>query len=218
MVTRRRRCTIGLYASAVALIGLALATLLLRVDHKRLYDGLVPFKRSLTAQGAHGSFLAVWSEPHEVTVGFRVPTGIPEADAFVRRATDLVGHYQRRPAFDVKWRVYEKGVLVGSGSGSGGASAVSFGQASRLFGLGKFPVTAGRTYDVVVDVGPEFAPLLRAAPWVEVAVATATASVGLAFAESLGNTAAWVVGTLGAAVLGIALWYQRFGTGRPTRR
>jgi hypothetical protein len=215
-VTRRDGCIIGLYACAVTLLGLAVASAC-PGDYERLYGGLIPFEQPLTAQGVRGSFVAVWSEPHEVMVALPVGSGIPEVDAFVERATGLVGHYQDRPVLDLAWRVYEKGVLIGSGSGSSGASAVSFGEGTRGFGFGTFPATANRVYDVVVDVGPRFEPFLRASPKVEVSVATATASVGLALSRSLGRTLTWGMGVFGAAVLGIAVWYQRHGVGRRTR-
>jgi hypothetical protein len=150
-------------------------------------------------------------------VALPVGSRIPEVDAFVERATDLVGHYQERPGLDLTWRVYEKGVLVGSGSGNSGASAVSFGEGTRGFGFGTFPASANRAYDVVVDVGPRFRPFLRASPTVEVSVASATASVGLALSRPLGRALTWGMGVLGAVVLGIAVWYQRRGAGRRTR-
>jgi hypothetical protein len=217
MVTRRLRVAILLYTCAILLLGVALAELLMTADSSRLYHGLVPFKQPLTTRGVRGSFAAVWSEPHEVVVSLPARSGIAQVDAFVERATDLVGLAQDRPAFDITWQVYQAGVLVGSGSGGGGASAVSFGQGTRGFAFGTFPLTAGKTYDVVVDVGPQFAPLLQASPSVEVDVASATASVGLAFSRSLGPTITWVIGALGGLVLGVALWYQHAGRGRPTR-
>jgi hypothetical protein len=215
---RRTRNTIGLYGCAVVLLALSMASFLSNKDSKRLYDGLVTLKQPLTARGIRSSFVAVWSEPHEITVTFPHPSGISDVDAFVEHATDRVGHYQDRPTLDMTWRVYDDGVVISAGSGANGASGVSLGQRSRGFSFGSFPVKAGRTYEVMVDVGPRFAPLLRASPSVEVNVATATASVGLAFSTPLGRAITRVTGALGAIVLAIALWYQRRGSGRPTTR
>jgi hypothetical protein len=180
-------------------------------NSRRLFDGLVPLDQPLTARGIRSSFLAVWSEPHEVIIAFPRNSGIEEVDAFVEHATALVGVHQGRPAFDMTWRVYQKGMLVGAGSGSNGTSGVSFDQHTRRFIFGSFPVTRGRTYEVVVELGPQFAPLLRASPSVEVDVATAAVGVGLAFSESLAKSMAWVLCGLGVIVLFIALRYHHPG-------
>jgi hypothetical protein len=219
IMTRRRLCTIGLYSGSIALFGLALASFVSIGDSKRLFDGLVPLEQPLTALGIRSSFLAAWSEPHEVIIVFPNHSGIAEVDAFVKHAKDFVGHYQDQPEFDMTWRVYEKGMLIGAGSGANGASGVSSGrQGSSGFSFGSFPVTEGRTYEVVVELGPRFAPLLRASPSVEVDVATAAPSVGLAFSESLSKPIALVFCGLGLIILAIALWCHHAGAGRPTER
>ena len=77
-----------------------------------------------------------------------------------------------------------------------------------MFAFGRFPVTEGKTYDVVVKPGPQFTPLLRASPSIEVGVATAAPSVGLAFSESLSKPIALVLCGFGVIILAIALWYH----------
>lgn len=209
-MTKRNLYIIGLYGCSIALFGFAMASFLSTGNSSRLFDGLVPLDQPLTARGIRSSFLAVWSEPHEVIIAFPRNSGIAEVDAFVEHATALAGAYKGRPVFDMTWRVYQKGMLVGAGSGANGASGVSFGQHTRRFIFESFPVTGGRTYEVVVELGPQFAPLLRASPSVEVDVATTAASVGLAFSESLARPMAWVLCGLGVIFLFIALWYHQF--------
>jgi hypothetical protein len=209
-MTRRRQYAAVFYVCGIALLGLALGVFLTG-DSEHLFNGLVPLKEPLASSGVRSSFVAVWSEPHAVAVALPAPSGIAEVDAFVQRATDRVGYNEDRPPFDMTWRAYEKGLLVGSGSGRSGASGVSFGHGFRDFVFGTFPATAGRTYEVVVEVGPGFAPLLGASPWVEVRVATATASVGLALGRSLAGTIGWLAGALGAVALAIAVWSQHSG-------
>jgi hypothetical protein len=210
-VRRRKIFTIGLYGCSIALFGLAMVSFLSIGNSRRLFDGLVPLDQPLTAQGIRSSFLAVWSEPHEVIIAFPCNSGIKEVDTFVEHATALVGARQGRPVFDMTWRVYQKGILVGAGSGANGASGVAFGKHTRRFIFESFPVIKGRTYEVVVELGPQFAPLLRASPSVEVDVASTAASVGLAFSESLAKSMAWGFCGLGVIVLLIALWYHHAG-------
>jgi hypothetical protein len=219
-VTRRQLCTIGLYGCGIVLLGLALAIFLSPDDSSRLLDGLTPLEQPLTARGIHSSFLAVWSEPHEVIIAIPNHSGIAEVDAFVEHADKSVGAYQGRIAFDMTWKVYEKGMLVGSGSGTNGPSGVSGGTPRPRFSFGSFPVKAGRTYEVVVELGPRFAFLLPASPSAGVDVATAAPSVGLALIkdiEPIFKRIAWALCGLGMIVLAIALWYHHAGAGRPTR-
>jgi len=184
-------------------------------DSPRLWKGLTPLRQPLTARGIHSSFVAVWSEPHEVIITLPTHSGISDVDGFVKGAAEHVGYYQDRPPFDVTWRAYDNGILVGSGSGNRGALGVFLGGSTRGFTFGTFPAKAGRTYSLVVDVGPRFEPLLQVGPSVEVGVATASASVGLAFADSFRRSMACGVGTLGAVTLVMAAWYQH-AKGRPT--
>jgi hypothetical protein len=211
-----RRATL-LYICGIALLGGAWY-LLISDQSARLFEGLVPLQQPLTAQGSRGSFVAVWNEPHQVEVRLPTHSGIPEVDALVQRASDLVGHPGKPVPFDLIWRVYEQGVLVGSGSGRRGPVAIGLGGQFRDFAFGTFPVTAGKRYDVAVEVGPGFTPLLRARPAVEVSVATATASVGLAFARPIAVAVRWVVAALGLVALAAGAWYHGLQRGRPTRR
>jgi len=206
MVIGRRVRVVALYAAAGALIGMAGSIAV--EDNARLWAGLTPLTQPLTARGVHSSFVAVWDEPHEIIVTVPAPSGIPEVDAFVASAAEHIG-YQERPSFDLEWRVRQGEVLVGSGSGRSGAQGLQFGDRSRGFTFGTFPVKAGSTYDVAVDVGPGLRPLLHAAPSVEVGVAAATTSVGLALGESFREMAAWLIGAIGVGVLAAALWYHR---------
>ncbi len=214
VVTKRPKRVIVLYVCAAVLLGCAAYTLLAD-NSDRLFQGLVPLKQPLTGAGLRGSFVAVWDEPHQVVVTFPAPSGITEIDRFVDRASDLIGQYADRPSFDISWRAYHKGMLVGSGSGKSGALGLFLEQNARGFTFGTFPAHAGRTYEVAVDVGPDFAPLLRARPLVGVSVATATASVGLAWSRSLRGPAGWFIGALGAVALATAVWYH-VGAGRRT--
>jgi hypothetical protein len=164
--------------------------------------------------------LAVCSEPHEVIIAIPKHSGIAEVDSFVEHANKSVGAYQGRLAFDMTWKVYEKGMLVGSGSGANGPSGVSGGTPRPRFSFGSFPVKAGRTYEVVVELGPRFAFLLPASPSVGVDVATAAPSVGLALnknIEPLFNRIAWALCGIGLIVLAIALWYHHAWS-RPSTR
>jgi hypothetical protein len=177
-MTRRRLCTIGLYGCSIALLGLALAIFIYPDDSSRLRDGLTPLEQPLTIRGIHSSFLAVWSEPHEVIISIPNHSGIAEVDDFVEHADKSVGADQGGLAFDITWKVYDKGMLLGSGSGANGPSGVSGGTPSPRFSFGRFPVTTGRTYEVVVELGPRFAFLLPASPSIGVNVATAAPVLG----------------------------------------
>ena len=84
-------------------------------------------------------------------------------------------------------------------------------------------ITAGPFYvdttnHLVVRLGLQFAPMLRASPSVEVDVATAAPSLGLALRKSLSEPVAWGFGGLGAITLAIALWYHHSRADRPSQR
>lgn len=209
---RRKLYTIALYGCSIVLIAAAMASFLSIGDSKRLYDGLVPLKQRITAREVRSSFVAVWNEPHEIIISFPYNSGIEEVDAFVEHAATLAGADRGRPVLDITWRVYQNGVLVGAGSGANGASGVSFGQHTRRFIFESFPVVKGKMYEVVVEIGPRFVPLLRASPAVEVGVAATAASVGLAFSESFDKWMAWGLCGFGVIVLFVALWYHHAGS------
>src|SRR4029079_7365042 len=121
ILSKRSAWVASLYVVAILLLGSAVA-ITFGGSSRRLAEGLVPLKRQpLTAGGIRASFLAVWDEPHEVMVTLPTQSGLPEVDAFVASAAAHIGYYRDCPPFDLRWRAYENGVLIGSGSGARGA-------------------------------------------------------------------------------------------------
>ena len=182
-------------------------------DPSALLNGLTPVRVPMSVQhrdGLRATFTAVWTEPHYVAIDFPRPIGDPDVDELVQRAESFIGH-SRGPvaSFDFDWQMFEGPVVIGHGSGREGPTG-SFPSAERL-GLmfGTFPAQTGRTYRVQILPGPNFERVLRVSPTLEVGVASATASVGLAFSRAFAVPIGQVFALLGSGCLLAAVFVHR---------
>jgi len=163
------------------------AAVLIELDERRypaMFAGLTPLEVPLSTPlkaSLRAPFTAVWTERHEVALVFHADTTDLGVSRILARAELFVTERGEPPNFDFEWRVLEGSKIVGQGPrehrptgwfGVSGARGYTFG--------GDFPAEAGHTYILEASFGPDFQRFLPAAPSIQVGVAAASASVGLA--------------------------------------
>ncbi len=172
-----------------------------------LLAGLTPLRVPLAASSGaevQASSKAIWTEPHYVALVFPATTRDPETEKVLGLARDAVGSLQQAgPLFDFEWRVLEGSAVIGRGSGHQKPLG-AFGGPSLGLQFGVFPARAGHVYVVVASLGPEFERLLLASPQLEVGVASALPSVGLAWGRGSDTAVVWFFAFVGLVFLGWA--------------
>jgi hypothetical protein len=128
-------------------------------------------------QGVRTSFTPALSGKYAVTLDFPQPIDDDQARDLVNRAAGGIGIDSAPVRFDFEWRVLDAGRLIARGTGRKGATGtidtVSSGLGggplkSRALAFGEFRAEAGRHYTIELNVGSEFASLLRGKPQLEV--------------------------------------------------
>jgi len=204
MELSNRKVVIPYAIGALALV----VAFLLRVDEARypaLVAGLTPVRVALKASTNpdRASFTPIWSEPHYVAVVFPLRGAAPDTDAIVDRAQHAVGPNQdAMPAFDFGWRVLEEATVIQEWSSRQKPTGI-FGGPNRGFIFGEFPAHAGHVYSVETFLGPDFDKFLAATPLLEVGVASASTSVGLAWGRDLYTPAVSIFGLVGVIALAL---------------
>ena len=206
--------TVSLAAVALTCLGFAVASEIELRRYPELWAGLTPLRVPMAAgEVTRASFKAVWSEPHYFALVFRADLE-PAATALVAQAMSSVGRTQGNVIpFDFDWRAFERGREVGRGSGRGRPQGAFVGSGERGLIFGKFPVAAGRSYEVEVRVGTTFQRIALMRPVIAVGVNSPGPSVGLPWVKELNRPIAIALTVLGLLFLAGAIWTTRSRAG-----
>lgn len=212
MILRHWR-EVVLYVCAALALAVALSVKLEESQYPALLAGLTPLEVPLSTPpqaGFRAPFTAVWTERHWVALQFPANSGDLNIDLVLKRAEDTIGRVRdEQPKFDFQWRVLEGSTVIGRGSGDQRPTGWFGGSGTRGFEFGDFPAKAGHMYVLEASFGPDFERFLRAGPSIQIGVAAATASVGLALGHSLAPAVQYSFVVVGLIFLGCAVMVSR---------
>jgi hypothetical protein len=145
-------------------------------------------------------FEAGYTEPHYLELAFPKDAATPGANSMVTKWNDpRLGKAEMPSGPDLQWQLFDKGKLVGSGTGEQISAWVG-----QTIAIGQFNLKSGHHYTLVTKIGPRFQEFMSCEPRLGVEVSTATVSIGLAIDREYGNSYALGVGSIGLILLLVA--------------